>query len=130
MNEGYLHYIIALDLVFGGHELIGRTVSERVGMIVYKPLGLNFDDSVKLMNQAYSARSKYVHEGRAVDPKMIMNVERVTREVTLCLLRLQRDSSRELSVARWLANIDYFVKAVQADRTISPEDLRANGIMR
>lgn len=128
LDEGFLHHIIALDLVFGGQELIGRTVSERVAMIVHKPLGLEFDAAVRLMNQAYSVRSKYVHEGQAVDLNMNADVERVTREVTLCLLRLQRDSSRELSVDRWLANLDYFVKAVRAEKGLSTEELRENGI--
>ncbi len=128
LDECYLHHVIALELIFGGHELIGKTVSERVAMIIHKPFGITFVNAVRLMNQAYAARSKYVHEGRPVDPKLIADMERVIREVTLCLLRLQRDSSRELSAERWLANLDYFVKAEQAEKTLPSEELQANGI--
>jgi hypothetical protein len=127
LGEGYLHHIIALDLVFGSEESISKTVTERVAMIVHKPLELTFDAALRLMIQAYSARSKYVHEGRSVSPTMISEVERITREVTLCLLRLQH-SSRELAVHGWLANLDYFVKALQAGKVLQPEELRANGI--
>lgn len=97
-------------------------------MIVHKPLELTFDGALRLMSQAYSARSKYVHEGVSVSPATIADVERITREVTLCLLRLQRDGSGELAVDGWLANLDYFVKALQAGKALQPEELQANGI--
>jgi hypothetical protein len=126
LDEAFLHYVIALDLVFGGEQSIAQTVSERVAMIVYRPIGMSFRDAVSAISKAYGVRSKYVHEGRPVKGEMIDQIKVICREVLHCLLRVQR--SNDMGIDQWLSNLDYFVASVEANRAIANEELNINGI--
>jgi len=127
VDEAFLHYVIALDLVFGSEQSIAQTVSERVAMIVYRPIGMSFRDAVSAISKAYGVRSKYVHEGRPVKGEMIDQIKVICREVLHCLLRLQR--SNDMRIDQWLRNLDYFVASVEANRAIADQELNHNGIV-
>jgi len=127
VDEAFLHYVIALDLVFGDEQSIAQTVSQRVAMIVYRPTGMSFRDAVSAISKAYAVRSKYVHEGRPVKPEMIDQIKIIGREVLHCLLRLQR--LNDISIDQWLKNLDYFVASVDANRALADEELNHNGIV-
>jgi hypothetical protein len=127
VDEAFMHYVIALDVVFGSEQSIAQTVSERVAMIVCRTIGMSFRDAVSAISKAYGVRSKYVHEGHPVKGEMIDQIKVICREVLHCLLRLQR--SNDMRIDQWLSNLDYFVASVEANRAIADQELNDNEIV-
>jgi hypothetical protein len=128
--EAYLHFVIALDLLFGDKDGLTRNITKRVAVLVHLKLGITFAEAVKVLMRIYDARSKYVHQGDAGGMADIKMVQTICEEVLYCLLRMQKDhSKRKLGIVNeWRATLDYFAAANETGRTLSESDLAANGI--
>jgi hypothetical protein len=75
----------------------------------------------------YGARSKYVHEGRAIPEADIVEAERVAMEVLWALLAVT-GGGRLASTSEWLKKIDYVLAAVRDGRVVPEEDFSLVGI--
>lgn len=128
--EAYLHFIIALDLLFGDKDSLARTITKRVAILVYQKLGVSFQQAVKMVANMYDVRSRYVHEGNSQGMSDIQTVQAICEEVLCCLLRLKMDDTKNKpgAISEWRGSLDYFVTAKETDRLIPKADLRANGI--
>jgi Apea-like HEPN len=128
--EAYLHFVIALDLLFGDKDGLTRNIASRVAVIVYQRMGMSFNDAVKTISKIYDARSKYVHRGVTTGMTNTKTVQSICEEVLCCILRLQKGSSELKSnvLQEWLASLDYFAAACEAGRGATESDLIANGI--
>ena len=62
-DEALLHFIIALELIFGVRESIQRSVAERVGLLTFRQAGRSFEQQRGWINKIYDLRSRYVHDG-------------------------------------------------------------------
>ncbi|PZO59283.1 MAG: hypothetical protein DCF15_04200 [Phormidesmis priestleyi] len=129
-DEAFLHYVIALDLLFGEKDASTRKVSSRTALVVSRALGESFDETVKRMKSIYEKRSKYVHAGKSVLEQDIEQIRPIIKEVFFCLLRLQsvRGNRVQGFVESWLKNLDYFIAAVEAGKEIEDKDLIVAGL--
>jgi hypothetical protein len=109
LDEAFLHYVIALDLLFGGKDESTQAVSRRTAMIVSRVLEESFQAMVKRMKTIYEKRSKYVHAGVSVSNQDMKLVQPVINEVLFCLLRLQAipDNKAQGFVNAWLKTDTY-----------------------
>jgi hypothetical protein len=87
-DEALLHFIIALELIFGVREAIQRSVSERVALITFPQADRSFEQQRSWINQIYDLRSKYVHEGtKLADDAQLEEMYTLCQRVFRCLLR-------------------------------------------
>lgn len=130
LAEGFLHHVIALDLLLGEASGSSASVSSRCAALTHRALGQSFALVEKEIQSIYKARSKYVHEGKQPEPNLFPTVQRVAREVAFCLLRLQthEDSKLEGFTGRWFKEIDFLVAAIEAQRPLSDDDWRKAGV--
>ena len=109
--------MIALDFVLGTEGRSTESVTERAALIVFRPCGRELEEQVRRIRQMYGARSKYVHEGRAIPEADIVEAERVAMEVLWALLAVA-GGGRLASTAEWLKKIDYVLAAVRDGRVV------------
>lgn len=129
LDESFLHYVIALELLFGERQRTAESVSRRVAPLVFAPLELSLSEAAKRLNLIYDARSRYVHQGIPVDPKLGIEVARVCDEVLWALLRVLKQNPRQSDlVEQWMRNLDYVYTALVAGKSISPEESRSVGM--
>jgi hypothetical protein len=126
-DEAALHFVIALDFVLGTEGRSTESVTERAALIVFRPCGRELEEQVRRIRQMYGARSKYVHEGRAIPEADIVEAERVAMEVLWALLAVA-GGGRLVSTAEWLKKIDYVLAAVRDGRVVPEEDFSLVGI--
>jgi hypothetical protein len=121
-DEALLHFIIALELIFGVREAIQRSVSERVALITFREAGRSFDEQRNWINKIYDLRSRYVHEGtKLTHDAPLEEVYALCQQVFRCLLRLQADHCSQRgkeTLARWLALLDFLSKGMIAGKQI------------
>jgi hypothetical protein len=122
-DEGFLHFVIALDLLFGDINESTKTVSNRCALLTFSKMNNTYQQQKKLMNEIYDSRSKYVHEGRSVNEKYIEDAKPITKEIMLCLLRLQKsDENRNLlTIEKWKKKIDYACSALEAEKPLTDD---------
>jgi hypothetical protein len=127
-GEAFLHYVIALDLLFGEQEGATASVTRRAAVVVYRSLGMTLPATQKLMNRIYDARSKYVHRGIEMPREEIATVAGVCTEVLFALLRYQQSAGESKTIAGWLKNLDYLNSAIDAGKGIGADELGGLGI--
>ena len=131
-DEGFLHSIIALDLLFGDANASTDKVSSRTAIVTHHALQMSFEDAKKQVKAIYGARSKYVHNGKAVDPHLIEPTRIHCIEVLNCLLRLQNapSSCAAWTATRWIARLDYLIGSIGANITVGETEWEDSGILR
>jgi hypothetical protein len=121
-DEALLHFIIALELIFGVREAIQKSVSERVALITFHEAGRSFDEQRNWINKIYDLRSRYVHEGTKLTPDApLEEIYVLCQQVFRCLLRLQAAHSSQRGkeiLAHWLALLDFLCKGIIAGKRI------------
>ena len=128
-DDAFLHYIIALDMVFGNEQSIAKTTSSRVAVVVHRAIGKSYAEAVSWMSKAYAARSKYVHEGRRIERESsVEQLKAICCEVVTCLLRLQRPNMPSITLEQWLRQLDFVIASYEAGRNISARELADIGI--
>ena len=130
LDEAFLHFMIALDLLFGEEGKSTDSVSKRTAAVTYLALDRSYEDQVKQLKKMYAERSKYVHEGRSPSPDFTSESEKACAEVLLCMLRLQKDAEQRssLTMNQWLRNIDLLAATLEAQRPASGDLMLACGV--
>jgi hypothetical protein len=124
-DEGLLHSIIALEMVFSDQKLLQQSVSERVAVATYLGAEKSFREQSGYIESLYAMRSKYVHEGAvAATEAIVADAHALCDRVFRCMLRVQkaRGSGKEV-LAGWLRELDYLAKGHLAGRAPSEADL-------
>ncbi len=129
-NEAFLHYVIALDLVLGEKDASNKSIMERTAVLVYKALKNSYEDQKGIIRKIYDIRSRYVHKGEQAEMKYIKDVEQICYQILLCLLRLQKVNDNHCSgfMNKWLKDIDYISKGIEANKNISDKVIKDVGI--
>jgi hypothetical protein len=128
-NESFLHYVIALELLFGDRQRAAESVSRRVAILISYSLGILLTEAERRASKLYDARSKYVHKGLPIDPQLLIEAKEVCDEVLWALLRRLQPRSASLDLLdEWTKDLDYLYSAVAAGKKISEEELLASGI--
>lgn len=121
-NEALLHYVIALELIFGERQAIQSSVSERVALITFRENGRSFTQQRDWIDAIYDVRSRYVHDGRELTEELQLNQLRsLCEQVFRCLMRLQAGNSQGSSrgketLSTWLHELDYLAKGMIAGK--------------
>jgi hypothetical protein len=128
--EGFLHSVIALDLVLGEKMESTKTIVNRSAVLSHKPLRKPFAQAVRDCEIIYDARSKYVHAGKIPEKSLFDPAMRICREIAFCLFRLQRRTDAQQAGFRdkWVKEIDFIAAVCEAGRTPSVEDLARIGV--
>jgi len=131
-DEAFLHFVIALDLLFGLDGNSAESVSRRSAMVVYRALGNSLFEQHALIKRLYDARSKYVHEGTPPSAAQLNAIAGVCREVLWALLRTQQESMKGTTRAarseEWLRHLDYLFAAIEAGKPPSESEFSEAGI--
>jgi len=131
LDDAFLHFIIALDVVFGETEQSTDSVSRRVAVLTYQKSMVDYKEQVKRIRKLYGERSKYVHEGKSVGKESLDMAEAICNEVLLCLLRLQKDEQQraEISIENWIKHVDLVAATLEADRIPNHDLLTECGVL-
>jgi len=122
INEALLHYVIALELIFGEQQAIRKSVSERVAIITYRENGRSFLQQQKWMDGIYELRSRYIHKGvELTDEPQLEQLRVLCEQIFRCLLRLQaahprHESRGEEVLTAWFRELDFLVAGMAARR--------------
>lgn len=129
IDESFLHYVIALELLFGERRGTTDAISSRVACLIFTPLKLSLREAEQRLNKIYDARSRYVHQGQAIDPTLLNAVSAVCEQVLWAFLRrLRGDLAKSDVVGTWTKELDYIYSALIAGKAISDDDLRSAGV--
>jgi hypothetical protein len=135
-NEALLHYVIALELIFGERQTIQKSVSERVGLITFRENRRSFEQQRDWIDKIYNMRSRYVHDGIEVtDEEQIDQLRRLCEQTFRCLLRLQAAHPHRLLkgenvLAAWLRELDYLVAGFGAGKQPAETQLAETFILQ
>lgn len=123
-DDAFIHYIIALEILFAGCESISRNVKRRTSVVVHCESQQQFYDTYKSVEDLYNYRSKYVHEGQEVPSDKLDLVARACSATVKCLLRVRTaddaDDSQFLEKS-WLRRLDYLACAFEAGLGVPDE---------
>ena len=128
-SEALLHFVIALELVFGDRQAIQKNVAERVAVITFRENRRSFQEQRDWIDAIYDLRSKYVHAGTEIrDESHLDQLRGLCEQVFRCLLRLQeahreRSSRGEEVLAGWRRELDYIAAGLTAGRPPSEAQL-------
>jgi len=126
-NEAFLHFVIALDLLFGTDGRLGDSVSLRSAALIHRQMRATFSDQTDKLKELYRKRSKYVHEGVHVAAKDVREIEQICLAVLWSLLSVSAQDIYQ-SILEWLQQVDFAAAAFNANRPISENDLAKIGI--
>lgn len=121
-NEALLHYVIALELIFGERQAIQKSVSERVALITFRENSRPFAQQRDWIDTIYDLRSRYVHDGvELTDQLQLDQLRGLCEQVFRCLMRLQAGHSQPASrgkeiLTMWLHELDYLAKGLIAGK--------------
>ena len=128
-NEALLHYVIALEMIFGERQAIQKSVSDRVAVITFRENGRTFAQQLDWIDGIYDLRSKYVHKGiEFTDERQLEQLRELCEQTFRCLLRLQAAhpspaSRGEEVLTSWFKELDYVVAGMAAGRQPSDTQL-------
>jgi len=123
-DDGFLHFIIALDLLFGDKQESTRTVANRCALLTFAHCERSYSEQKKLLNNAYDLRSKYVHAGLSIQEQYIEQVKPICQEVLYCLLRLHKNNvtrATPLTIDQWKKKLDLAWNAMEADEPLQSQ---------
>lgn len=130
-DEAALHLVIALDLLFGERDASTRNVSARASAACTAAQIADFPESARRIGRLYDARSRYVHAGQPFPEDVITIAEETCAAVLHVLLRLHRRARVEedsISIAAWLAALDFVKAAAVANVGVEPVFLEKWGL--
>ena len=129
ISDAILYHVIALELLLNEKNSSTSSVTKRSAALTFTVLGKPYREVLEISERIYDARSKYVHEGRTPDPKLLDEVEMISREIAFVLFRLrQTDANNDEGFRdQWARRLDVLVAHLGADDPVSPSDLHRVG---
>jgi hypothetical protein len=129
-DEALLHFVIALDLVFGLEGAASSRIAGRASVVTHKPCRRTLAEQRARLRTIYDARSRYVHEGRPTSREQLDEAEQVCVEVLWAMLRAARllPESQATWIDQWHRQLDFLEAALEAGRIPDVADLVASGI--
>ena len=80
-EEALLHYVIALELIFGERQAIQKSVSERVSVATHSQIGRSFKEQRTWLEKIYELRSNCVHSGLGLNDEFFLDEFQVACEI-------------------------------------------------
>lgn len=126
-DEGFLHYVIALDLVFGSESNSTSNVSKRASVCTYRTLGKSYKESCVIIKNIYSERSNYVHNGKSINKDNIEIVETICKETLMVFFRLNKKNIK-WDNKEWKKKLDLLIAHLNANELPTNEKFNDLGI--
>lgn len=127
-NEAALHFVIALDFVFGMEGRSAESVADRAAVVTHRQFGRSMEDQARCVKRLYDARSKYVHLGQSIPPADIHEAEQAATHVLWALLRVS-GAGVLLNTSQWLTKIDYVLAAIKDGRAVPETEFATLGLV-
>lgn len=127
INEAFLNFVIALDLLLGENNMSTKSVSTRAAILTYKSFEVPFSTQKKLLQDIYSIRSKYVHAGFDVPAEILDDTVRVCTSVLIALFEVQA-SDQALDFNSWIKKLDFAVSGIEAEISVDDAVLTSIGV--
>lgn len=131
-GDAFLHYMIALDLALGGSANNTKNVCRRTSSIVSGGSASVFTESLKKIDAFYSARSKYVHEGREPSAEKLGELAAICTSVMECLLRnraMKGNCRPDFLTTIWHRKLDYIAAGFDAGMEIPKSHFEESGVI-
>jgi hypothetical protein len=116
VDGAFLHYMIALEILFNEREATTNAVVRRTAVVTHQALGLSFRDLKEEADRLYEARSRFVHQGRSVSETELRSAVTLTETATEWLLGLASTSPIDRKWAAVLKEIDLVAATLDAGR--------------
>jgi hypothetical protein len=127
-DDAYLHFVIALDMLFGLDGNSAQKVKQRVAILVHRQRRLTLEEQTTRVDKIYIARSKYVHAGQAIQGnESLQEVEEVCVQVLWCLLAVENQGAFN-EIQTYTAAIDHIETGLRAGKTIEEQSYAELGI--
>jgi hypothetical protein len=129
-DEACLHFVIALDTLFGERNKSNETVIRRAAVATHGAAGKELVKQMKHIESLYDKRSRYVHGGLQVGVSEAEQAEKLTLESFWCLVRASRSVKfqGENGLNEWFKQLDYFASAMEAGHEILKDRLEECGV--
>jgi len=115
INESFLHYVIALDLLFGEKDSSTSSVATRTAICTHRVFNQSYGDANKSIKNIYSERSKYVHAGKSVSLESFQLIEKICIEIFYVLMSNYKKNKNWQS-SNWLKKIDVLIALTNAEQ--------------
>jgi Apea-like HEPN len=126
-DEAFLHFAIALDLLFGTQGRSTDSVAQRTALVVHRQVSRVLDEQVKRCKRLYEVRSKYVHEGRDVADADLEEIDSICTEVLWTLLAAS--AKRNITnFDEWLRKVDHLFTGLRAAMELPESEFQRVGI--
>jgi hypothetical protein len=131
-DEGFLHHVIALELVLGNEDELAKSISTRLAVLSHEQLGITYQQALSITRRAYDVRSKYVHEGKhLVTLELVSTIRQMVRSVLTALLRIQADvPTQGFLRSSWLAELDFLALSLGLGKSIDREQWSSVGVTK
>lgn len=116
-DEGFLHFIIALDLVFGDKNESTQTVTKRTALLTHIQSKTDYKKQGKKINELYDLRSRYVHQGIPIKANIINETKGICLIIFYSILRLNKywvKKNESLTIDLWKKKIDFACSSLEA----------------
>jgi transposase len=130
IDDSFLNYIIALDLLLGDENELAKSVTLRTSVLTHKQFNNTYHQQKEKIKKLYKSRSKYVHEGKSVEENELNEIVEIVDEIFKCLMRLQniKDAKEKKFRGKWIKELDFLASSAETDRDISEENFTKVGV--
>jgi hypothetical protein len=110
VEESFTLLMVAIESLVAGRDSISDTLSRRVGALWAISADKSFQDCFKDVQRLYDSRSRFVHEGGAINVEALSVLQELCRLVFFAAYRSQArfvDYDEIKWKARWVSVLDY-----------------------
>jgi Apea-like HEPN len=136
-NKGYIEesftlLMVAMESLLAGRDSISDTLSRRAGALWALGEDKSFEECFKSFQKLYDARSRFVHEGGAIDGDALSKLQEIGRIVFFAAYR-SRTRCAEDDEAKWKvkwANVlDYICSCFNIAAPVDHSAANLSGIL-
>jgi len=128
LNDAYIFYIIALDLLFGGETDNNRNIQYRCAVICMydTKIASSYIEAKKKIGRLYNQRSRFIHQGKNVSENDLNECKNVCNAVSRILFSFRADlirmgniKSSDNLLDKWRKDLDLISAFLEAERVPS-----------
>jgi hypothetical protein len=127
ISDGFLHYVIAMDLLFGEKDSATNSVSTKVALCSFQALGESYHDALKIIKDLYDIRSRYVHKGEEIKTEKLDKIDEICIIIFETLLR---NLKSDFDFGTWVKRLEIVIKKLEVPVDVSEEEYESLGILK
>jgi hypothetical protein len=129
-NHGFLGFFVGLDFLLAPGGEPSKKLKGRIALLTHVQSNLGFIDQVSVIDRFYSARNKFVHEGKDVDEGDLIKLRFICRLILNACLEVHRSNLelRTISYKNWISKIDELILLAEQNASISKSEWASIGV--